>query len=102
MRAVPVLEDLFATGSGHVGLSARAFIRLLDAYGAAALCAAVDEALKRGSPQVHTVRHILEERHREHHRPPQPVDIADERSRGATHSASGLAAYDPTRKGDDT
>ncbi len=102
LRAVPGLEDLFAAGSGHVGLSARAFIRLLDAYDAAALSGAVDEAMKRASPHVHTVRHILEERHREHDRPLQPVEIADEKARGATVRASGLAAYDPTHGGDDT
>ena len=102
LRAVPVLEDLLAASSGHVGLSARAFVRLLDIYGAAALADAVNEALERGATHVHTVRRILEERHSEHDRPLQPVDISDPRARGATVRASGLGAYDPTRKGDDT
>ena len=102
LRAVPALEDLFAASSGHVGLSARAFIRLLDIHGAAALAGAVDEALKRSSPHVHTVRHILEERHHDHGRPPWPVDITDPRARSATVRPSGLDAYDTTRKGDDT
>jgi transposase len=69
---------------------------LLALYGAAALGAALREALERGTPTLAAVEYLLEKHRRAaRRRPPLPVDLADRPELAALHvQPHSLSAYD--------
>ena len=65
VQAAPNSERLLAEAAqrgGYIGATVAALLRLLDAYGAAELEAAIDEALKRDVPHPNAVRLSLTRR----------------------------------------
>jgi len=73
-----------------------ALLRLLDAHGAAELDIAIAEALERGVPHPHAVRHCLERRRHERQLPPAlPVHLPDDpRVRNLIVRPHALDTYD--------
>jgi len=72
-QAVPGLDRLFAQWAtrGDAGVSQlRRLLDLLDDYGAAALAAAVEEALTRQAPSAGTIAHLLDQQRRRRGLPP--------------------------------
>lgn len=70
--------------------------RLLGLYGAAALSAAVKEALQRGTPTLASVEYLLEKHRRQaQRRPLLPVELADRPDLAGLHvQPHCLSAYD--------
>lgn len=81
--------------------------RLLGLYGAAALSAALKEALQRGTPTLASVEYLLEKHRRQaQRRPLLPVELADRPDLAGLHvQPHCLSAYDqlsdPTREDSD-
>ncbi len=101
-RAVPASRDLLqavAERGGGLGGAVTALVRLLEAYGAGELDEAITEALARGVPHPHAVRHVLERRRHERHAP-LPVAVAlpdDPRVRDLVIRPHALDTYDALR-----
>ena len=98
-QAAPNSETLLAETArrgGSMGATVAALLRLLDAYGAAELEAAIDEALERGVPHPNAVRLSLTRRREQHNQPPPiPVDLpGDPRVRSITVRHHDLGGYD--------
>ena len=98
-QAVQRIEALFislAERGENLGAATNAFLRLLDQYGAQRLETAIVEALERGTPHPHSVRHILERRCREAKQtPPIPVNLPDDpRIRDIHVKPHSLETYD--------
>jgi hypothetical protein len=97
--AVPVAQELvrvLADRGGNVGSAVARLGELLDAFGAAELGFAVDEAMAMDAPHVAAVRQILDRRRREAGRS-APVAVAlpdDPRVRNITVRRPSLDAYD--------
>jgi hypothetical protein len=74
--------------------------RLLGLYGREALCAALREALQRGTPTLASVEYLLEKNRRQaQRRPPLPVDLSDRPDLAALHvQPHDLDAYDRLSK----
>jgi transposase len=90
-----LLEVLAERGGGLGGAVAR-LLGLLESYGAGELEEAITEALARGTPHPHAVRHILERRRQEDGRPP-PLPLAlpdDPRVRDLNVRPHSLDSYD--------
>ncbi len=111
-HAAPASADLLrelAERGGNLGSAVALLLRLLDAYGAEELQAAIEEALQREVPHPHAVRHALERRRQERG---QPAAIAlalpdDARIRDLTVRPHELSSYDkiqetPDHDQDDT
>jgi hypothetical protein len=79
-----------------LGSLTAALLRLLDAYGASELQAAIDEALHRGVPHPNAVRLSLERRREQRERPPPlPLTLPDDpRVRDQVVRPQALADYD--------
>ena len=81
-HAAPGAQDLFravAEHGGHLGVLTRGLLKLLDAYGAEALQAAIAEALERDTPSLGAVRQLIEQRrHARGLPPPLPVTLPDD------------------------
>ncbi len=81
-RAAPASERLLAGAArrgDNLGTVVAALLRLLDAYGAAELEAAIGEALERGVPHPNAVRLSLTRRRELRDRPPPiPVELPEE------------------------
>jgi len=98
-QAAPASQILLvraAERGANLGTITAALMRLLERYGAAALQAAILEALERGVPHPNAVRLALERR-REQHSDPPPVDVtlpAHVRDRDAPVLPHALATYD--------
>jgi transposase len=98
-RAVPASQALLqgvAERGGGLGGAVAALLRLLDAYGAAETESAISEALARGAPHPHAVRHVLERRRRERDEP-LPIAVAlpdDPRVRDLVIRPHALDSYD--------
>jgi len=79
-HAVPAIDAFFnaAFSRGElIGLLSKQLLQLLDDYGAAELCQAVNEALDRHTPTYASVSFILRRRHRDAQRRPLPtVDLS--------------------------
>lgn len=76
-QAVPQSRELLALAAERgepIGRLASTLLKLLDRYGISELQAAVADALQRGVPHPHAVRHALERRREARDLPP-PIDI---------------------------
>jgi transposase len=76
-QAVPQSRELLALAAERgepIGRLASTLLKLLDRYGMSELQAAVADALQRGVPHPHAVRHALERRREARDLPP-PVEI---------------------------
>ena len=98
-QAAPNSEYLLAETArrgGPMGTTVAALLRLLDAYGAAELEAAIDEALERGVPHPNAVRLSLTRRREQRDQPPPiPVDLpGDPRVRSIAVRHHDLGGYD--------
>jgi transposase len=80
----------------NLGSLTAALLRLLDAYGAAELSAAIAEALARGVPHPNAVRLSLERRREQRHQPPPlPLSLPeDPRVRDQAVRPHALGNYD--------
>ena len=99
VQAAPNSERLLAEAArrgGYIGATVAALLRLLDAYGAAELEAAIDEALKRDVPHPNAVRLSLTRRRELRNQPPPiPVELpGDPRVRDITVRDHDLVGYD--------
>jgi transposase len=77
-QAVPQSLELLALAAARgepLGRMVKTLLNLLDRYGMAEMQAAVADALQRGVPHPHAVRHALERRREQRDAPP-PVAIA--------------------------
>jgi len=95
----PMLVALAERGA-NLGSATAALLRLLDAFGAVELEAAVVEALATDAPHPHAVRLILDRRRRERGQPP-PLAIHlpdDPRVRDLLVRPHRLDDYDPSRE----
>jgi transposase len=98
-QAAPNSRDLLLAAAArgeNLGSLTAALLRLLDAYGAAELQAAIGEALARGVPHPNAVRLSLERR-REQRALPPPVPLTlpdDPRVREQAVRPHALADYD--------
>jgi transposase len=98
-QAVPNSRELLlaaAERGENLGSLTAALLRLLDAYGAGELGAAIAEALARGVPHRNAVHLSLERRREQRHQPPPlPVSLPkDPRVRDAAVRPHALAGYD--------
>ena len=101
-QAAPNSRDLLVAAAArgeNLGSLTAALLRLLDAYGAAELQAAIGEALARGVPHPNAVRLSLERRREQRARPPPvPLTLPDDpRVREQTVRPHALADYDQLR-----
>ncbi len=102
-RAAPASERLLAGAAmrgDNLGTIVAALLRLLDAYGAAELEAAIGEALERGVPHPNAVRLSLTRRREQRNRPPPiPVDLPSEaKARDIAVRDHDLGGYDGLAK----
>ncbi len=100
LRAVPQAEELLselARRQRHLATAVTRLLRLLEAFGAEELHAAVAEALEKGSPHPETVRLILDRRRQQRHaKPPIAIELPDDpRVRNLVVTPHDLADYDP-------
>ena len=98
-RAAPAAQELLkaAAARGHnLGTITAALLRLLDRYGAAAVQAAIGEALRRGVPHPNAVRLALERAREEQGlAPPTALCLSEEVARrDAPVRSHELASYD--------
>lgn len=100
-RAVPrsrrLLEQLAERGA-PLGSATAALLRLLEHYGAAELCIAIDEVLEKNTPHPHAVRLVLERRRTQRGQlPPLALELPDDpRVRDLVVIPHALHSYDPT------
>ena len=95
-RPAPPCSQRAAARGDNLGAITAALLRLLERYGAAALQAAILEALERDVPHPNAVRLALE-RAREAQRPAPAGGAGAARARGAARCAGAphaLASYD--------
>jgi hypothetical protein len=86
---------------GHnLGSMTVALTRLLDAYGAQALDEAIAEAIEKGSPHPHSVRHILDRKHRERGLPP-PLPVTTGLRADLSVKPHNLDSYDRLQEDND-
>jgi transposase len=84
-----------AERSGNLGATTTGLTRLLDLYGAAALDAALANAVASQAPHLATVRQILEQnRHAQTQPPPIPVALTEQHLRDIVVHPHELATYD--------
>lgn len=108
-KAAPRSEELLqhlAERGANLGNATVTLVGLLDAYGAEELDLAIAEALTRGVPHPHAVRHILERRRQDQGLPAAlPLPLPDNpRVRDLTVKPHDLESYDTLKKeesGDD-
>lgn len=101
-QAAPNSRELLvaaAVRGENLGALTAALLRLLDAYGASELQAAIAEALQRGVPHPNAVRLSLQRRREERQQPPPlPVTLPDDpRVRDQAVRPHALADYDQLR-----
>jgi len=101
-QAVPNSRELLVAAAArgeNLGALTAALLRLLDAYGASALQAAIQEALSRGVPHPNAVRLSLERRREQRELPPPlPLTLPDDpRVRDQAVRPHALANYDQLR-----
>jgi hypothetical protein len=91
-----------AERGANLGSATAALLRLLDAFGAVELEAAIVEALATDAPHPHAVRLILDRRRRERGQPPAlAIHLPDDpRVRDLSVRPHRLDDYDPSREDD--
>ena len=99
------LIEVLAERGGNIGSSVARLGELLDAFGAAELAVAIEEALAADAPHVGAVRQVLDRRRREADKPtPIAVSLPDDpRVRTVVVPPPPLGAYDrlgPKKGGD--
>lgn len=99
LHAVPESQHLLhrvAERGGSLGGTVSGLVRLLDAHGAAAVQAAIREALDRDAPHLHAVRQVLDRVRQQRDQPPAlPVPLPDDpRVRGLVVTPHALSTYD--------
>jgi hypothetical protein len=110
-QAVPASQDLLRQAAERGTPLARVtaqLVSLLDAYGAAELTRAVDEALTHDVPHPNAVRQVLERRREQRDQPP-PLTLTlpdNDKLKGIVVRPAALAPYDqlytqPTETADD-
>jgi transposase len=105
-QAAPASQTLLecaAERGGNLGAITAALLRLLERFGAAALQAAILEALERDAPHPNAVRRALE-RHREQQGDPPPVAITlpdHVRARDTPVQPHALEPYDKLKEPSD-
>jgi hypothetical protein len=102
-RAAPTSRALLvrlAERGENLGAATTALVHLLDRYGAAELDAAIEEAVRKEVFHPHAVRHVLEQRRRQHDQPPPlPVELPDDpRVRDLVVRPHALESYDTLRQ----
>jgi hypothetical protein len=102
-RAAPSSPALFralAQQGKNLGGATITLIKQLDLHGAAEVEAAIAEALKRGTPHLAAVRHVIERRRYERGQPPVAGRHlpTDERVQGPVVTHHPLADYDDIGK----
>ena len=103
-QAAPNSRDLLLAAAArgeNLGSLTAALLRLLDAYGASELQAAIAEALQRGVPHPNAVRLSLERRREQRDQPPPvPLTLPDDpRVRDQAVRPHALADYDQLNTG---
>ena len=98
-QAAPNSRELLVAAAArgeNLGSLTAALLRLLDAYGASELQAAIQEALSRGVPHPNAVRLSLERRREQRHQPPPlPLTLPDDpRVRDQAVRPHALGDYD--------
>jgi hypothetical protein len=98
-QAAPNSRELLMAAAArgeNLGSLTAALLRLLDAYGASELQAAIQEALARGVPHPNAVRLSLERRREQRHQPPPlPLSLPeDPRVRDQAVRPQPLGDYD--------
>jgi transposase len=99
---VKLLNELALRGQ-HLGSAVSQLLRLLDTYGAEAFENAVKEALERGVPHPHAVRHALERWRQAEGKPAVlPLDLPDDpRVRDLNVKPHSLDIYDNLKEQSD-
>jgi len=100
LRLVPKAEELLvrlAERQHRLATAVDELLDLLDDHGIDALAAAIDEALKAGSPHPATVRMILDRRQRSARQPVQLALGLPERIRDLVVTPHRLDRYDPEK-----
>ncbi len=105
-RAAPHSRELLARQAergGNLGSATAALLKLLDAFGAESLDAAIAEALAHDRPHPHAVRQVLDRHRQERGQPPPlPVELPDNpRVRDLTVRPHRLTTYDALTGGPD-
>jgi hypothetical protein len=91
----PAFFAAVAERSGNLGATTTALTHLLDLYGAAALDAALANAVASQAPHLAAVRQILEQdRHAHTQPPPIPVALSEQHLRDIVVHPHELATYD--------
>jgi transposase len=101
LHADAFLEGIAVRG-GHLGGTTSRLLRLLDRFGAAALDAAIVDALARGALSAQSVAHVLDQAQRAAGAPP-PIDHPlsdDPRVRTVRVTPHALGRYDTLAKPD--
>ena len=103
-QAAPNSRDLLLAAAArgeNLGSLTASLLRLLDAYGASELQAAIAEALQRGVPHPNAVRLSLERRREQRDQPPPvPLTLPDDpRVRDQAVRPHALADYDQLNTG---
>ena len=103
-QAAPNSRDLLVAAAArgeNLGSLTASLLRLLDAYGASELQAAIAEALQRGVPHPNAVRLSLERRREQRDQPPPvPLTLPDDpRVRDQAVRPHALADYDQLNTG---
>lgn len=101
-RATPASRDLLVQAGergDNLGTITAALLRLLEAYGAEELQAAITESLAQGVPHPNAVRMALERRREQRHQPPPlPIRLSQERAKDLVVRPHSLADYDPEQR----
>jgi transposase len=99
-RASTLLEQVAVRG-GHLGGTTTRLLHLLDREGAAALDAAIGEAMSRGAASAEAVAHVLDQQRRAKNAPPlvEVVLPDDPRVRDVRVTPHSLASYDAALRG---
>jgi len=92
----PAFLDLVARRGGNLGNVTSRLLCYVNLYGADEVVAALAEAIERGTPNVSSVRFLLERRRRAANRPvPIGIELPDDpRVRNITVRPHSLASYD--------
>jgi len=94
------LLKLMAERGGNLGNAVSMLLKLLDTYGAEELNWGIKEALEKGVPHPHAVRHALEHKRQAEGKPAAlPIDLPDDpRIRGLSVKPHSLQSYDQLKK----
>lgn len=94
------LLKLMAERGGNIGNAVSMLLKLLETYGAEELDWGIKEALEKGVPHPHAVRHALEHKRQAEGKPAAlPIDLPDDpRIRGLSVKPHSLQSYDQLKE----